>query len=116
MTEPMDRAKEHALWRHWRAAVVNAAGEAAPAPDALLLAAYAEHRLSEVVAEEVEAWLALHPEAIEDVLAAADSKVDVLAAVSEAAVARATALVPAPDAKVLPFRRPARPQVMWRIA
>src|SRR5215471_15573237 len=88
MTEPMDRAEENALWRHWRAAVVNAAGEAAPAPDALLLAAYAEHRLSEVVAEEVEAWLALHPEAIEDVLAAADSKADVLAAVSEAAVAR----------------------------
>jgi hypothetical protein len=112
----MDRAEESALWQHWRAAVVKAAGEAAPAPDPLLLAAYAEHRLSEAAAEDVEAWLALHPEAIEDVLAAAGSKADVLAAMPEAAVARAMALVPASDAKVVPFRRPARPEVTWRIA
>ncbi|HKF70396.1 MAG TPA: hypothetical protein VKB68_01500 [Stellaceae bacterium] len=116
MTEPMDRAEENALWRHWRTAVVNAAGEAAPAPDPLLVAAYAEHRLSEAVAEEVEAWLALHPEAIEDVLAAACSKADALATVPDAALARAMALVRASDPKVMPFRRRARPGVTWRIA
>jgi hypothetical protein len=116
MTEPMDRAEENALWRHWRAAVAKAAAEAAPAPDPLLLAAYAEHRLSEAAAEDVEAWLAHHPEAIEDVLAAAGSNADVLAAMPEAAVVRAMALVPASDARIVPFHRRTRPEVTWRIA
>jgi hypothetical protein len=118
MTEPMDRAEENALWRHWRTARVNAAGEAVPAPDPLLLAAYAERRLSEAAAEDVEAWLALHPEAIEDVLAAADSNVDEAGSQpSAAALARAMALFTDLDPKVLPFRRAVRPtQPMWRIA
>ncbi len=113
MTEPMDRAEENALWRHWRAATVSAAGDAAPDP--LLLAAYAEHRLSEGAAEEVEAWLALHPEAIEDVVAAADSNNrPATVQPSAAALARAMALVAEFDAKVVPFRRPAQP--IWRVA
>ena len=117
MTEPMDRAEETALWRHWRTAMVNTAGEAAPAPDPLLLAAYAEHRLGEAAAEAVEAWLALHPETLEDVLAARDSNALATADVepSEAALARATALVS--DPTVVPFRRPARPaRPVWRVA
>src|SRR5262252_2802747 len=95
MTEPMDRAEENALWRHWRSAMVNAAGEAAPAPDALLLAAYAEHRLSEAAAEDVEAWLARHPQMLEDVLAAAVSHAGGTAGAqpSAAALAKAMALV-----------------------
>ena len=118
MTEPMDRAEETALWRHWRTAVVNAAGEAAPAPDPLLLAAYAEHRLSETDAEAVETWLALHPEAITDILAAGDSNtsqrlvqqppVDLLV--------RAMALVPGRDPKIVPFRRRTAPVPFWHIA
>jgi hypothetical protein len=117
MTEPMDRAEETALWQHWQTAVVNAAGEAAPAPDPLLLAAYAEHRLSETAAEELEAWLALHPEAITDVLAARDSNAGPLPIEPPAAVlARAMALVPSSDPKVVPFRRPARPAPAWRVA
>ena len=116
MTEPMDRAEENALWRHWQAAVVSAAGEAAPAPDPLLLAAYAEHRLSETAAEAVETWLARHPEAIGDVLAAgaSNARLASTAPPSETALARAMALVGDPNPKVVPFRRPTRPA--WRIA
>ena len=118
MTEPMDRAEETALWRHWRAAAVNAAAEAAPAPDPLLLAAYAEHRLDETAAEDVEAWLALHLEVMEDVLAARDANSGSRPIPpSEVALGRAMALVPGADPKVVPFRRPAGPAVpVWRVA
>jgi hypothetical protein len=114
MTEPMDRAEENALWRHWRTAVVSAAGEAAPAPEPLLLAAYAEHRLSEAEAEELEAWLVRHPEAIDDVIAAQNSNVRAPERPSAAALERARALVADPDPKVIPFRPPV--QLTWRIA
>jgi hypothetical protein len=115
MTEPMDRAEENALWRHWRTAV-NAASEAAPAPDPLLLAAYAEHRLGGTAAEAVETWLALHPEAITDVLAAGEANTQ--PAVIEppaAALARAMALVPGAESNVVPLRRPA-PVATWHVA
>ncbi|HKX09921.1 MAG TPA: hypothetical protein VJN67_17105 [Stellaceae bacterium] len=118
MTEPKDRAEENALWRHWRTAVANARG-AAPAPDPLLLAAYAEHRLSESAAEDIESWLARHPEVIEDVLAAGISKARVGAAEepSAGALAKAMALVSGRDPTVVPFRRPARPaSPVWRVA
>ena len=116
MTEPMDKAAEIALWRQWRRAMVEAAGEAAPAPDPLLLAAYAEHRLSETAAEEAEAWLALHPEALADVLAAQDSNVPASVQPSKAALVRAMGLVSALQAKVVPFRRTVRPAPAWRVA
>jgi len=117
MTEPMDRAEETTLWRQWRTAMANAAGEAAPAPDPLLLAAYAERRLSETAAEDVEAWLALHPEAIEDVLAAQDSNTASRSLEpSETALVRAMGLVPGRDPKVVPFRGPAMPVPAWRMA
>ena len=116
MTEPMDKAAEIALWRQWRKAMVDAAGEAAPAPDPLLLAAYAEHRLSETVADEVEAWLALHPEALADVLAAQDSNVPASVQLSKAALVRAMGLVSALQVKVVPFRRTVRPAPAWRVA
>jgi hypothetical protein len=119
MTEPMDRAEEIALWRHWQTAMVNAAGEAAPAPDPLLLAAYAEHRLSETAAEDVESWLARHPEALADVLAAAESDAGGTggAQPSAAALAKATDLVSERDPTVVPFRRSARSaSPAWRVA
>jgi hypothetical protein len=111
----MDRAEESALWRHWRTAV-NAAVEAAPAPDPLLLAAYAEHRLGETAAEAIEAWLALHPEAITDVLAAGEGNAQPAAIEPPAtALARAMALVPGAGSNVVPLRRPA-PVATWRVA
>ena len=116
MMEPMDRAEESALWRHWRTAV-TAAGESAPAPDPLLLAAYAEHRLSETAAEAVETWLALQPEAITDVLAAGEVNVQPAAVEPPAiALARAMALVPGADPKIVPFRRPALRTAPWHVA
>src|SRR5215470_11040897 len=119
MTEPMDKAEEHALWRRWRAAVANAAAETGPAPDPLILAAHAEHRLSEAEAEEIEAWLALHQEMIGDVVAARDVHARSAAAPepSAAALANAMALVPELDPKVVSFRRAARRmQPVWHIA
>ncbi|HXA70201.1 MAG TPA: hypothetical protein VNW24_07120 [Stellaceae bacterium] len=117
MTEPMDKAEEIALWRHWRRAMSSAAGEAAPAPDPLLLAAYAEHRLSETAAEQVEAWLAVNPEALADVLAARESKLGQPSVQPpEAALVRAMGLVPGVTSEVVPFRHTARPALSWRIA
>jgi hypothetical protein len=116
MTEPTDRADDAALWRQWRAAIGAAAGEATPAPDALLLAAYAESRLGEAEADAVESWLASHPDAIEDVLNAQRSLGGGPSEhAPEAALARAMALVSGSDPKILPFRRPAPRQASWRI-
>jgi hypothetical protein len=115
MTDPTNRIEETALWRRWRAAVAEAAGAATPAPDPLLLAAYAEHRLGETAVEEVEAWLALHPEVMADVLEARHSNVDRRAGqASSLALARAMVLVPAEDPRVVPFRRAVRPLPAWR--
>lgn len=108
MSDFIDRAEASALWRRWR----QAAGTAGAAPDPLLLAAYAEHRLDEAAAEAVEAWLALHPEALEDVLAARGAPGAAIEP-SPAALARAMALVPERDTKVLPFRRKAP---KWQVA
>jgi hypothetical protein len=114
MTEPMDRAEESALWRYWRTALVSPAGKTAPDP--LLLAAYAEHRLGEAATEEVEAWLARHPEVIADVLAARESNAARMPIQpGEASLAKAMALVPGSDPKVVPFHRPAQPVPAWRV-
>jgi hypothetical protein len=117
MTEPTDRANDAALWQQWRAAIGAAAGEATRAPDALLLAAYAENRLGEAEADAVESWLATHPDAIEDVLNAQRSLGGGPSEhASDAALVRAMALVSGSDPKILPFRRPAPRQAPWRIA
>ena len=119
MTGPMDRAEEDALWQCWRAVQVDAAGEAVPAPDPMPLAAYAEHRLSETAAEDIESWLALHPEVIEDVLTAraASAAAAMAEAPSAGALENAMALVSELDPRVVPFRRPAQPAPpAWRVA
>jgi len=107
MSEFIKQGEQAALWRRWR----QAAEGTADAPDPMLLAAWAERRLDEAAAEAVEAWLALHPEALEDLLAARNS----IAAVepSAAALARGAALVAERDPKVIPFRRKAS---FWRVA
>lgn len=98
-----------ALWRRWREGQAEA-GDAAAEPDTLILAAYAEHRLSrpgidpenDSAIAAVEAWLVDHPEALDDTLvsrAAAD------APAPAALVARAQALIAKPHDNVVPIRR-----------
>lgn len=60
-------SQDRRLWQRWQA--LDGKPRAAE-PDALLLAAYAEGRLRESEAEAVEAWLAVTPEALDDVIAA----------------------------------------------
>lgn len=107
MPGPLDRQDDAAVWRRWRSA--TAMGAAPAEPDALLLAAYAEGRLTEEAAETIEDWLAASPAAADDVLAARRGA-EVVA--SEAIIARAAGLVGA-GAEVLPFRRPRQ---SWRVA
>jgi anti-sigma factor RsiW len=108
MTGPGDRAEDTGYWRRWRAE-----GPPAQPVDALSLAAYAEGRLDEEAAMAVEAWLADHPEALDDVIAARTSAAD--GAVPETYILRAIGLVAPAGAEVLPLR-PARaaPQRTWR--
>ena len=68
MVELGDDAGDRALWRRWYAGTAKSV----PQPDVMILAAYAEGRLSETEAAPVEAWLALHPAALDDVIAARD--------------------------------------------
>src|SRR5487761_964581 len=115
MTEPgdMKSADSAALWRRFR--TLDRAAEPAKATDgapaALDLAAYAEGRLD--AAEQIEAWLAVHPEALDDIIAAPGAGD---AIVSPPMIDRAAALVTAEPAgaRVVPFRRPTA-HYAWRV-
>jgi hypothetical protein len=110
MGEPQDSTEEAALWRRWR----SAAGRDAPvALDPLLLAAYAEDRLKAAEIDRVEEWLAAHPAAVEDILAARRAAQSALPESPPALVARAMALLHHGDVQVLAFRRPVP---RWRAA
>jgi len=102
---------DRGIWRRWLAGNTRAAA----APDALTVAAYAEGRLSEAQAEPIEAWLAVHPDALAELVAARTLPQRPEHAV-ERMIARASALVdgdPAFAENVMPFRRPVAP---WRNA
>lgn len=58
--------QDRGVWLRWQ----SLAASAAAPPDALVVAAYAEGRLSEDEAAPVEAWLAAYPEALAEILAA----------------------------------------------
>src|SRR5579863_5345811 len=105
MTDFETRAELTALWRRWRA--VPRDGVALSAPDPLLLAAYAEHRLDEASAADIETWLAANPEGIQDVNMARRDP-DGTATAAARTIDRALALVPARGAEVIPFERPRR--------
>lgn len=99
---------EAALWRRWRDGQAEA-GRAAVEPDALILAAYAEHRLgrrgtdpeTDPAVAAVEAWLVDNPDALDDILAAR-STADPPAPV--ALVARVQGLIVRPDGNIVPLR------------
>jgi hypothetical protein len=109
--------KEAAPWRRWRDGT-DAAGEQAAEPDALALAAYADRRLGRRGADPetdpatvaVEAWLADHPDYVDDVVAARNVAGPPADAVL---VARAQALIARPEGKVAALSRPRRD---WRNA
>lgn len=106
-------AQDRRLWQRWQAL-----GEESRVaePDAMLLAAYAEGRLSEAEAETVEAWLAAIPEALGDVIAARTAYQHPPRLVFERILDKASELVPGaatvPGAEILPFRPKRLPQ--WR--
>src|SRR5690348_16603 len=112
MAGPRDRTDEAALWRRWRSASASAEMTSA-APDALLLAAYADRRLPEEAADAVEDWLAAHPEAMSDILAARRAGGGENPPPPEALVARAAALVAAGGAQILTFPQAARRRATW---
>lgn len=116
-----ERAADAALWRRWR---LDRRSEPGPrAPDPMLLAAYAEGRLREAEAEPVEDWLADHPSALDDVLAASTATAAADQPVPESVMLRAAALVPAAiggRSTVVPFplavaprRRALRTAMTW---
>lgn len=112
MAGPFDGTEDTALWRRFRSAADEAPASAA-APDALLLAAYAENRLLPAQAEAVEDWLADHPEAISDIIAARQASETALPAAGDAVLERAQALVAEGDAQILSFP-PKAPARRWQ--
>ncbi len=112
MAESGEMSETAALWRRWQA-LNRGPATPAPEPDAVLLAAYAEDRLDEAASAAVELWLAERPEALADILAARTADAAPIE-VPDAVIGRAAALVAAPQATVVPFRRPQR--LGWRAA
>ena len=116
MTDKGAGAQDRRLWQRWQAL-----GEQSRVaePDAMLLAAYTEGRLSEAEAEAVEAWLAATPEALSDLVAARSTDHPPIA--EERILDQASDLVPGSTmpagAEILPFRpRPPQRLPQWRTA
>jgi anti-sigma factor RsiW len=120
MSEPQDEIVQgRALWRQWMAAGGSSAASQSTAPviDALTLAAYAEGRLPPAERDIVDELLAEYPELAADVAVARQSAAtsggsgDALSGV----IARACALVPASDDRVVAFRpKPRGAGAGWR--
>jgi len=103
--EDMKSADWAALWRRFRALDRTMRDLAADdANTALDLAAYADGRLSESAAAAVEAWLAPHPETLDDLIAVRGAD-DTIA--PQRVVDRAATLVSSDsaDGRVVPFHR-----------
>lgn len=112
--EEMKSAEQAALWRRFRALGRTVRDQAADDADATYdLAAYADGRLSETATEAIEAWLAVHPEALDDLIAARSAG-NVIA--PQRVIDRAAALVSgdSTDGRIVPFRRPAVAYA-WRV-
>jgi anti-sigma factor RsiW len=124
MSEPWEnKALSRTLWRRWTMSEEQADARVASAMplDELTLAAYAEGRLDAADADEVEALLRDHPEFADDVAVArhvASAEATGAADLELGSViARASALVPATDDRVIAFRPvPRRAEPTWRFA
>jgi anti-sigma factor RsiW len=103
MAGPMNSPEETALWQRYRRL---ASAPASGPPDALILAAYAEGRLGPAEMEAVEDWLSTDAELVADVAIARGAALGPSPDAGASIVARATALVPAEDGRVVPLRRP----------
>ena len=114
MAGPNDDSEAAAMWRRLRALAGEEDFSGDAAPDELMLAAYADGRLDAERHDAIESWLAEHPAAIDDILTARSMAAAALPEAPEAVVARAMALVAAPDPRVVPFPRPAVRAPMWR--
>ncbi len=107
------------LWRRWQTSSrqdSDAAGEARAAePDFMALAAYAEGAFDEAAAAGIELFLAQHPDALGDVVAARAPEPLPLPA-NHPTLAPALALVAAPAGAVVAFRAasPAKGVQGWR--
>lgn len=116
MSEPrdMESADLAALWRRFHALDRIKRDQAVDdAGVALDLAAYADGRLSEVAAEPIEAWLAVHREALDDVIAARSTRD---ATAPQRVVDRAASLVTgdSSDGRIVPFH-PSPASRSWRV-
>lgn len=111
MADPMGSTDDAALWRRWRYASASADSPGVE-PDEMTLAAYAEGRLDAAALEAVEDWLAVNPQAVQDIVAARQAGAALAMAVPAAVVERASALVAGGSGTVLPFRR--RASADWR--
>lgn len=116
MSEPRDKesADLAALWRRFHALDRTGRDQAAGGADiALDLAAYADGRLSEAAAEPIETWLAAHPEALDDLVAARGTGD---ATAPQRVVDRAAALVAGDtsDGRVVSFR-PSQASRNWHV-
>lgn len=116
MSEPrdMESAEWAALWRRFHALDRIERDQAVDDADvALDLAAYADGRLSELAAGPVEAWLAMHPEALDDIVATRSTR-DTTA--PQRVVDRAASLVAgdSSDGRIVPFH-PSPAFRSWRV-
>ena len=112
MSEPWEnKTLSRALWRRWTMGEKRTDG-GAPGEmpvDELTLAAYAEGRLDAADDDEVAAFLGQHPELADDVATARQLAAgDVTGSASDpelaSVIARASALVPATDDRIIAFR------------
>lgn len=100
-----ERAAASALWRRCQAPAPELEQEE---PDFMELAAFAEGHATEAASDAVDEWLLARPELLDDVAAAraAATAERASGAADELMMARAMALVAAPAAGLVTFRRP----------
>ncbi len=127
MSEPWEKsAHSGALWRQWKMIEPGPHERLdgqSDMPDELTLAAYAEGRLEASERAAIDALLAVRPDLAEDIALARRPVEDAdNAAVPDvdpelaAVIARASALVPASDDRVIPFRPRSGAAPVWQAA